>query len=741
MTAPRKRRRSWTFRLVVAGLIAFPLGFLLVVLTVALGFGPGAPLGALLLLGSTLLLTFLALRWLARRVFHRVGRRLLVSYLLVGVVPPLLLSGFVLVILYVLAGQLAALRVEAALEEQVQALQTWVETLDPGRLEPGVLPEVPPALAGAGTATGVVWRAGGTTGSAGSEGLADLAVAASLPETAEASRRAGFGRMSDGTVVLFAVAEGNRGIALAVQQLEPAVRRAVEETTGVAVVFPQARAIEGDVNINFDGRRLRTITDADSSAGGEVVAANEDLFEDSAAPPGGRGPLAATWVFWGRLASLPWVELPSLEPIRDRDESGNEEEADEAAGVAVTGATDATDEPSRSSVGLLLLTRTSISREYYALFGGQRAVGANEEIGEVALVVMRALLAVTLVLSAPIALIAAFLVQRVAVATARLSRGFDQVQRGNFDARAKMRGHDQLAELVAGFNRMVSSLQTSIAERADREAIERELALAHDLQRRLLPGVDASFAGFDVAAYFDPAAAVGGDLYQFWSDDSGALRVVVGDVSGHGLATGIVMAASTALVWAQAREARDAGALFGALDRQIRGITEARTFLTLQHCRLDTAARRAELTNAGHPYPFRVDETGRVSTVESPSRPLGVSLPAAEFSTQEAPLEPGDLWCFYSDGIVEATGTDGEPFGFERLRAALGRCAGLAAAEAREHFLAEWRGFVGEAEPDDDRTLILVCVKGTSGAPATGGGAAEPLEPEREQGAAGPASQ
>lgn len=61
----------------VAGLVGFPLGFLLVVLTVALGFGPGTPLGALLLLGSTLLLTFLALRWLARRLFYGVGRRLL----------------------------------------------------------------------------------------------------------------------------------------------------------------------------------------------------------------------------------------------------------------------------------------------------------------------------------------------------------------------------------------------------------------------------------------------------------------------------------------------------------------------------------------------------------------------------------------------------------------------------------------------------------------------------------------
>jgi sigma-B regulation protein RsbU (phosphoserine phosphatase) len=262
----------------------------------------------------------------------------------------------------------------------------------------------------------------------------------------------------------------------------------------------------------------------------------------------------------------------------------------------------------------------------------------------------------------------------------------------------------------------VAGLQEGIAQRAEREAIERELEVARGLQRRLLPGVDASYPGFDVAVHFEPAAAVGGDLYQYWVEDDGALRVVVGDVSGHGLATGIVMAAATALVWAQARDSHDATELFRSLDRQVRGITDARTFLSLQHCRFERASRRASFTNAGHPYPFRLSASGELSTVESSSRPLGLSLPVA-YSTVSVPFAPGDLWCFYSDGLVEALGPGGEPYGFERLRAAFAACAGVGAAAARDRLLAEWRAFVGDREPDDDRTLILVRV-GDAASPA-----------------------
>jgi serine phosphatase RsbU (regulator of sigma subunit) len=569
----------------------------------------------------------------------------------------------------------------------------------------------------------VAWRTeGGVSG--GSGGAGPLPLADLLPERLERGGTAGIGRTPDGTLLLFAVIGSDRGITLAAQRLEPGVRRAVEAATQVAVVFPQAglRDGAGDVVINFDGRRMRSITQPDEPGGGDVV--REDLFAETAAPPGGSGPLEATWVYWGGAASMPWVELPSLERIGG-------DGADAGAGAA---------DPVADAEGLLMVVRTSFAREYFALFGGLRDTGINEEVAEGALVAIRVLLIVTLVAIALIALVAAFLVQRIAVATARLSRGFEQVRRGNFDVRAKLRGNDQLAELIAGFNRMVGGLREGIAQRAEREAIERELAVAHDLQRRLLPGVDASFPGFDVAVHFEPAAAVGGDLYQFWREDDGALRVIVGDVSGHGLATGIVMAASTALVWAQARDTKDAAELFRALDRQVRGITDARTFLTLQHCRLELQARRASVTNAGHPYPFRLSARGELSTVESSSRPLGLSLPAA-FSTVEAPVEPGDLWCFYSDGLVEASGPNGEPFGFERLRSALSGCAGAGAAEARDRLLAEWRAFVGEREPDDDHTLILVRAHITGsadGSSADQSGLSGLSGPGAELGAAGP---
>jgi sigma-B regulation protein RsbU (phosphoserine phosphatase) len=239
--------------------------------------------------------------------------------------------------------------------------------------------------------------------------------------------------------------------------------------------------------------------------------------------------------------------------------------------------------------------------------------------------------------------------------------------------------------------------------------IERELETARTLQRRLLPPPDFAFPGLQIAVDFLPASAIGGDFYHFLSEDPDHLTVVVADVSGHGLSTGIVMASAKASLSAFATASRDAITVLSSLDEEIRRTTDSRTFVTLAHLRFLFDEGAVEFTNAGHLYPYRVEPLGGVTALENPARPLGVGLPSG-FKTVRAPLVPGDLWVLLSDGIVEALSPAEEVFGFPRLESLLARGAGGTAAETRDRVLAAWRDFTGGDVPADDRTLLVLKV-------------------------------
>ncbi|MBL8115110.1 MAG: SpoIIE family protein phosphatase, partial [Acidobacteria bacterium] len=357
---------------------------------------------------------------------------------------------------------------------------------------------------------------------------------------------------------------------------------------------------------------------------------------------------------------------------------------------------------------VLLWTRSSLAREFHEFYGRTRLGTGNEGKSDdnIAYRILTVLGTFVGIIYLVAATLAALLVSRIARATGRLSKGFAEIEKGNFSHRASFRGRDQLAELIGSFNRMSAHLAESVTEKAKTEALAHELTLARTLQRRLLP-TGFVFPGVEIAVDFRPASVIGGDFYHFVAVGPSDLVVVVADVSGHGLPTGIVMASAKASLSAFLATGAEPSDIFASLDREVRETTDARTFVTMGHSRFRLATGTMELTNAGHLYPYRVTSAGEVSSVANPSRPLGPSLPT-KFITVSAPIATGDLWVFLSDGIVEATGTDDTPFGFDRLESVLASCAGMTAAHTKETLLAAWRAHTGSDEPEDDRTLIVV---------------------------------
>ncbi|HEV8269065.1 MAG TPA: SpoIIE family protein phosphatase, partial [Thermoanaerobaculia bacterium] len=446
----------------------------------------------------------------------------------------------------------------------------------------------------------------------------------------------------------------------------------------LSLAFPHEVAAKGDSDMELHANEKGISIEEKGEKRPRPRAKNDT---EGVLPKAGSGPLLGRWVSWGIR-----LDLPSY---------------------------DATTGKSLAKSPVTFFIQTSLASEFERLFGSPSEKTNRIGAGKLFLGILTAFGVFTFLVYAVASLVAGLLVFRIARATSRLSRGFAEVEAGNFGHRAALKGHDQLAGLVASFNRMTENLKASVEERAEREALAHELALARDIQRRLLPPTDFSFPGLEIAADFRPAAAIGGDFYHLLPEDDQTLSVVVADVSGHGLSTGIVMASAKASLSALASTMGDADKLFVRLDQEIREATDARTFVTLGHARFRLNERRLELTNAGQLYPYRITASGGVSSVENPSRPLGLSLPAT-FRTISSPLEAGDLWVFLSDGIIEARDGIGEPFGFTRLEDVLRAHGGATAESLKNAILAAWRAHRGGDEPEDDRTLVVVRV-GTMG--------------------------
>jgi serine phosphatase RsbU (regulator of sigma subunit) len=702
--------------LVVAGL--FLAGVLGIVLSGILDWPPASTFGLNLCLLAILWLLFIVVRAIARRLLWRVGRRLLLSYALIGVVPIPFVLGLAFIALYVLSGQLAARRVEAEIATGLAQLRAVAQALRqvPAEVEPtAIAGTVEPFLRGM---PGVGWAL--RHGESPAFGGGDLPADRLLAEGRVHTSLEGIGWLDvDGEERHFLAvldATGDDAVALAYWPLEPALRTYLEDRTLIAVTFPAELAGEaakgrrkirnGAFVFTFNGEEKAAGSPAEDSAppaASDVEPtpnseedANPDTnpkpdvtaFAREPVPLGRGGLFAKSFVYWPRSIELPTIEWAA---------------ADWHAAIEGKG------EP------FPFLIRSSPAREYVELFHSSGADAMNTQLG-------RSTVAALLYLSIAIAaiyflasLVAGLLVWRIAQATSRLHRGFVAIEKGDFHQRLRLRGRDQLSELMLSFNRMAEHLGHSVRERAEKESMERELRTARDLQRSLLPPSDFHAEGFAIAVDFQPAAAIGGDFYHLACWPDGRLIVVIADVSGHGLSTGIVMSAAKALLSALSSDLCPCPELFLRLDRELRALTGRRSFVTMALCAFDLAARRVELTNAGHVYPYRVTKEGELSQLANPSRPLGVGLPA-NFRSVPSPLAGGDLWVLLSDGFLEAMSPSGEVFGFERLESVIRGCAGATAEATRDTLVGAWRQFTGAECPEDDRTLIVLKVGDPVGA-------------------------
>ncbi|HEY0514930.1 MAG TPA: SpoIIE family protein phosphatase [Thermoanaerobaculia bacterium] len=303
------------------------------------------------------------------------------------------------------------------------------------------------------------------------------------------------------------------------------------------------------------------------------------------------------------------------------------------------------------------------------------------------------------------ALMAVFMIVGLSRAVNRLSRGTEAVQRGDFSVRIPVRRRDQVGNLQRSFNEMAGNLETLVATAAQKELLEKELELARNLQKSLLPHDLPTGGGVEFATLFEPSAAIGGDYFDVLRTSEEELAVIIADVSGHGLSSGLRMAMLKAALLILIAETREPEEILGRLDSVVRANRERRFFVTATLGLFNVRTGILRLTNAGHPPTYRV-RGGEVQEILLPSSPLGGL--GHNYAKATLALEPGDSVVWLSDGLIEATNAADEPFGYDSVKKVLEGVAGESAVDIRDRLLAAVARHTAGHPLGDDRTLMVM---------------------------------
>ena len=311
--------------------------------------------------------------------------------------------------------------------------------------------------------------------------------------------------------------------------------------------------------------------------------------------------------------------------------------------------------------------------------------------------------------------LALFLVGIVAFFTSRISTGhiltlidaWKQLAKGDFSVRLKPRMKDERDLLIHAFNEIVPKFEEHMR-------MSKALGLAQEVQQSLLPQSDPSFPGFDIAGKSIYCDETGGDYYDFIKtnlDNQAGLAVVVGDVSGHGVSSALLMATARALIMLRARMPGEAAGVINDVNRYLsRDTAQTGNFMTFFYCELTRGKSEVRWVRAGHDPALVYDPaTDTFDELKGQGMALGLDK-TFEYESFQRRLNSGQVIVIGTDGIWEMHNRAGEMFGKETLmeiirhnHTASSRQIVGAVTDALERFR-------DDETPEDDITLVVIKV-------------------------------
>src|SRR5579871_189619 len=264
---------------------------------------------------------------------------------------------------------------------------------------------------------------------------------------------------------------------------------------------------------------------------------------------------------------------------------------------------------------------------------------------------------------------------------------------------------ETLAAQAAPAVRVGQLVREQQAEIRARDRLEQELAVAQLIQQNFLPKELPALEGWDLAAFYRPARAVGGDFYDFIELGDGRIGLVIGDVTDKGVPAAMVMAATRSVMRASAQRLAEPGAVLARVNDSLVPDIPENMFVTCFYGVLNPRTGHLRYANAGHNLPL-VHARGESSELRATGMPLGL-MPGMRYEEREATLDPHACVLLYSDGLVEAHDARRDMFGNQRAESVLAQPGDAAAVI--ERLLAALDGYTDpEAEQEDDITLVVL---------------------------------
>ena len=307
--------------------------------------------------------------------------------------------------------------------------------------------------------------------------------------------------------------------------------------------------------------------------------------------------------------------------------------------------------------------------------------------------------------------------QRIVAAIDGLSSAAQRVGKGDFSVRLPVRVQDQLGILVSSFNAMTRDLETLREEEKRSAVLERDIALAQEVQQYLYPRTRPELSGASVWAVTTPARVVSGDLYDLLSFRDGKAGLLVADVSGKGVSAALMMSHLQALAHGRLLSADESrtqpppATFVKGLNRDLRGRFGNNRYATMFYGEFDSRSKVLRYVNAGHMPPILISEAGEAKKVQAGDLPVGL-LPQVEYQELRVDLSKGGAVVVYTDGVTDALNSQGEDFGEARL---IGCCNSFpqgTGAEAIGRLISksvvEWTAGV---EQFDDTTILVLSVR------------------------------
>lgn len=678
-------------------------------------------------------------RWMAWNLLWRVRRRLIVTYLLVGALPLLLMTALVTLVLLVVVVQssvnLVGKQLDGYLEQSqaaAQALSRELNKLDATNFSVGQrteqlrrqLQERADSLAPIFPDVTLSVRREGGVGGAGGNGF-DVTVRGPASENAASSAVTDNQPLNDGAPTprwLLAMLDRDREFhGLVVEENPPSRRRihalhVIKLNHGLnqqpATIFQLSYPISENLCAH-----LSHTTDLDV----KPATANFPLVMT----PSGPQPDVEKAERTGGFQGGGW---PIFKPITEWRTGENRE-----------------NEALRVDASFILPARIY---QRVQQFKSGSAFGSAVVFGLTVSIIFFLLIALVAVIYAVV------LTRSITGAVHYLYEGTMKVEAGDLDHEIPITGHDQLGGLSKSFNRMTSSIRELLRVSAEKQRLDQEMKIAAAVQSRLFPRSIPKSGKLDIArGVCIPARSVSGDYYDLLDIAPGVIGVAIADVCGKGVSAALMMANLQANLRGQAQAHRDAynykismAAQPESSDARVEGAVDATaaqtalsadlrldasparrvvervnqqiaesvmdaSFITFFYSEFDERRSTLRYANAGHnpPLLFRPGRKNeeRVRRLDVGGTVLGI-FRDVEYEEEEIELESGDTLVAFTDGVIEARSPLGEEFGEDRLIEVLLRYAYLPAEELESRILRAIEDWTAEAEQEDDLTLVIL---------------------------------